>query len=170
MTMTTTTIPATISGPARMLGNFATMLASDIDPDKFADRCGTTINHPAFVLGHCAYYLGVSVTMLGGSIEFDPDEEQLFKNGAECLDDPSVYPSKEESIARFVERCNFVAGFLDTCDDSAFARPNEEGPFVGEFTTMGQVVAFMILGHTSFHLGQISGWRRAAGMGPAMPA
>jgi hypothetical protein len=32
---------------------------------------------------------------------------------------------------------------------------------------MGGVAAFMMIGHIQFHLGQISAWRRVAGMGSA---
>lgn len=153
-----------------MLADFGTMLAADIDPEKFADRCGTSINHPAFTLGHCTYYLGFAANALGGSIALAPDEERLYAMGVECVDTPGTYPSKDEVLATYTARCTEVADFLASCDDAAFEAPNEDGPFAGRFDSMGQVAAFMVLGHTSFHLGQLSGWRRAVGMGPAMKA
>lgn len=153
-----------------MLAGFGSMLAADVDPEQFADRCGTSINHPAFVLGHCTYYLGVAANLLGGSIDFAPDEERLYAMEVECVDTPGTYPSKDDVLAHYTARCNEVAAFLESCSDEAFEEPNTEGPFAGRFDTKGQVAAFMVLSHTSFHLGQISGWRRAVGMGPAMKA
>jgi hypothetical protein len=165
--MTTCPVAATMSEPARFLPVLAGMLVNDIDPATFADRLGTTINHPAFVLGHCAYYAGVCVTMLGGSVCFGEHEAAVFDMNAECLDDAARYPSKDECIAHFTDRCNMAADFLASCDAEVLERSAEGTPFDGRFSTLGQVAAFMLIGHPSFHLGQISAWRRVAGMGSA---
>ena len=168
--MTTATHAGNFVAPARMLADFGTMLAADIDPEKFADRCGTSINHPAFTLGHCTYYLGIAANTLGASIGCGPDEKRLYAIGVECVDTPGTYPAKDDVLAAYTARCGEVAEFLESCEDAAFEAPNEDGPFEDRFDSKGQVAAFMVLVHTSFHLGQISGWRRAVGMGPAMKA
>ncbi|MDP6478890.1 MAG: hypothetical protein QGI75_02480 [Phycisphaerales bacterium] len=157
----------TMAAPTRFLPVLAEVLTSDIDPDRFADRLGTTINHPAFVLGHCAYYTGVCVTMLGGECNFDEEEASLYAMGAECLDEADRYPTKDACIARFSERCVFAAGFLESCDPEVLERSAAGTPFEERFSTLGQVAAFMLMGHPSFHLGQISAWRRVAGMNSA---
>ena len=167
MTSTASTTAEAIVGPARFMIPFADMLVSDIDPDKFADRCGTTINHPAFVLGHLTYYAGICMQMMGGEIEFTETEKELYEHGRECLDDPSLYPPKAEAIATFNDRVNTVADFLETCDESAFAKSSEGTWIEKHVNTMGGLIAFMMIGHVTFHLGQISAWRRVAGMGPA---
>ena len=157
----------TIAGPARFMTHLAGMLVNDIDADRFADRLSTTINHPAFVLGHLGYYAGFAMQMLGGDITFGPDEATLYEHGTECEDDASKYPSKDDAIAAFNTRINMVADFVEQCDESAFEASSEGTPFESRFPTMGAVVAFMLIGHVPFHLGQISAWRRVAGMGSA---
>ncbi len=43
-----------MSEPTRFMPVLAGLLVHDIPPERFADRLGTTMNHPASVLGHCA--------------------------------------------------------------------------------------------------------------------
>lgn len=163
----TSAVGSTIVGPARFMTHLAGMLVNDIEPERFADGLGTSINHPAFVLGHLSYYAGVAMQMLGGDIELSESDTALYEHGAECRSDASLYPAKDEAIAAFNERIETVADFIESCDDSVFARSSEDTPFAERFPTMGAVAAFMLIGHVPFHLGQISAWRRVAGMGSA---
>ncbi len=167
MTSTASSTAMAIAAPTRFLISFADMLMNDIDESKWADRCGTTINHPAFVLGHTAYYAGFCMQMLGGEIELDDNDAALYEHGKECSDDSSLYPNKADSIAAFNERIETVAEFLESLDESAFMASSEGTFFADRFPTMGGVAAFMMIGHIPFHLGQISAWRSVAGMGSA---
>jgi len=145
----------------------AGMLVNDIDASQFADRLGTTINHPAFVLGHCAYYAGTYMRLIGGEIELSENEKILYEMGVECQDDASLYPAKDDAIATFNDRINTVADFIESCDESVLARSSEGAWFADHFPTMGGGAVFMLIGHITYHLGQISAWRRVAGMGEA---
>lgn len=167
MTTNTCHTASIITAPSRFSLSLAHMLCDDIDPAKFADRQGTTINHPAFVLGHCAYYAGVCIEILGGTVEFDQGEADLYKHGSECKDDASLYPDKNACIAHFEARCNAAADFIDSCDPDVFEKSADGSPFESRFGTLGAVASFMLIGHPCFHLGQISAWRRVAGMGSA---
>jgi hypothetical protein len=145
----------------------AGMLVDDISPEKFADRLGTTINHPTFVLGHCAYYAGVCITMLGGTVEFGEHESELFDMNAEYDDEGDRYPTKDECMAHFMSRYNDAADYHASCDRLILACSAASTPFEGRFSTLWHVAAFMLMGHPSFHFEQISAWRRVAGMGSA---
>lgn len=167
MTSTASPTATAIAAPTRSLIGFAEMLVNDIDEEKWADRCGTTVNHPAFVLGHTGYYAGVGMQMLGGEIELGDHEEVLYAHGKECLDDASLYPSKAESIAAFAERMNTVSDFLQSVDDAKLHASSEGTWFAEKFPTMAGGMAFLMIGHIMFHFGQLSAWRRVAGMGSA---
>ncbi len=168
MSTTTSAVKDTLVAPTRFMIGFTDMFVSDIDETKFADRLGTTINHPAFVLGHCAYYAGLCMQMLGGEIELGDNEAALYEMGVECSDDASLYPSKADAIAAYNERINTVADFLESCDEAVFAQSSAGKWYENYFPTLGGGAAFMMIGHIPFHLGQISAWRRVAGMGLAM--
>ena len=167
MTTTTNTTASLVTGPALFVQNLVHMLCDDIDADRFADRVGTTINHPAFVLGHTAYYAGVCVQILGGTCTFDEGEAELYQHGAECLDDASKYPGKDACIARFESRCQEATEFIVRSDVSLLEQSAKDTPFAERFGTLGEVASFMLVGHPCFHLGQLSAWRRVAGMSSA---
>ena len=158
----------TISKPAIVVAqNLMHMLCDDIDEGNFANRLGTTINHPAFVLGHTAYYAGVCMELLGETVSYKADEAKLYEMGVECSDDASAYPDKSFCIEHFESRCNEAAGFIDSCVPSLLESSAKDTPFAKRFDTLGEVASFMLIGHPCFHLGQISAWRRVAGMSAA---
>ena len=107
----------TITNPTLVVAkNLMHLLCDDIDENIFADRLGTTINHPAYVLGHTAYYAGVCIEFLGGSVTFGEDEEKLYQIGAECLDDASLYPNKSHCVNHFDSRCQAASDFINSSD------------------------------------------------------
>ena len=167
MTHTSSPASTTLAAPTRWMISFTDMLVNDVDEAKWADRFGTTINHPAFILGHTAYYAGVCMQMLGGEIAIADEEEALYAHGRECVDDASLYPAKADSIAAFNQRLSTVADHLESLDDAAFGASSGDSWFAEHFPTMGGGAAFMTIGHVMFHLGQLSAWRRVAGMGSA---
>ena len=160
-------VAVTISGSAVFTEKLMSMICNDIDESMFADRVGTTINHPAFVLGHLAYYFGVCVQLLGGEVELSENESTLYQHGADCLDDASMYLDKANCIAQYNTRLEEALGFVASCDAEVFDRSTAGTPFEGRMDTLGQVAAFMLVGHPAFHIGQLSAWRRVAGMGSA---
>ncbi|MCP4759863.1 MAG: hypothetical protein GY894_07200 [Planctomycetes bacterium] len=97
-------IAIAIAKPTRFMHGLAQMLCDDIDPSKFADRLGTFINHSAFVLGHCDYYAGVRVQMLGSDVLFESGEADLYQFGVEHLDYSALYRSKEKYLDHFEQR------------------------------------------------------------------
>jgi hypothetical protein len=105
--------------------------------------------------------------MMGSDIELSETDAALYKHGVACEDDASKYPSKDEAIAAFNTRINAAADYVEQCDASVFEASAEGTPFESRFQTIGAVIAFMLIGHIPFHLGQVSAWRRVAGMGSA---
>ncbi len=162
----TNELARTIAITTRFMPRLAHLLCDDIAEDKFSSMCGTSINHPAFVLGHISYYAGICVELLGGTPQFEDGEAELYQIGVEC-NESAPYPSKEALLKRFEDRCEFAASFIESCDEATLATSAKDTPFAERFETLGQVASFMLTSHPSFHIGQISGWRRVAGMGSA---
>ena len=93
----------------------------------------------------------------------------LFKAGVECVEDDGRYPGKDEILAHYLDRYRLLLDVLPTVSEEAFARENPaEGRFKEILPTIGNVAIFMVTSHPMMHLGQISAWRRAMGMGSAM--
>lgn len=171
MTVKTTNRAAETIVPAvRLTIGLAQSMVADIPPDKFARKPeGVDTNHPAWALGHLSIYPDTVLEFIGRSDLADPDDRfgELFKAGSECCDDAagSIYPGKDEIVARFTERMNTVADALEVVDEAALAKAND-AVFPDKLPTVGAAANFLLGHHVMLHLGQISAWRRSMGLGP----
>lgn len=130
-------------------------------------------NHPAFVYGHLSLYNARLIGMLGqdASAAAVPDTyEGLFKHGAVCVDDAdgSVYPPLDEAVQHFKRGSDAAIAVVNACSDEALAAQTPDENFRKAFPTVGDVANFLLNDHVMFHLGQVSTWRRAEGLGSAM--
>jgi len=173
-------MPATIAAPRisdylthslQRSVSYAERILKDIPADKFAHMPHPQMNHPAFCVGHLSLYPNRMFNMLGRKnlmIE-RPGYPELFQAGAPCVEQDGRYPAKDELLAYFFERNRALNELLPTLSDGDFARENPiEGRFRENFPTIGLAMNFLVGSHNMVHLGQISAWRRAIGMGPAM--
>jgi hypothetical protein len=155
----------------RKVVGYASMLVADIPAERFSERPHPTMNHPTFCLGHLSIYPDKTLPLLDHpdlAVE-RPEWDELFSFRATCEDDSGQYPGKDEIVDFFTERCAVVRDVLDTVDDEVFRRPlPEDHPMRGRMEDVGSVVNFLLLAHPMVHLGQLSAWRRAAGLGQVL--
>lgn len=150
---------------------FADKVLADIPADKFAHAAVKGANHPAFIVGHLCLYPNRVFMVLGRNdlIVERAGWPELFQAGAVCSNDASKYPSKDALIKAFNEGWNKVLEVLPGVDEATLARDNPvEGRFREIFPKVGTAVMFLCTSHLMMHLGQISTWRRAIGLGSAM--
>ncbi len=166
-----------IAASARLGLGYAERLLKDVPENQFARfaKVGDTViesNHPAFIYGHLSLYAPRVVDQLGGdatallpSAQF----EQLFSKDATCVDDPdgSIYPPMDEVTAALLTNYRAAADALERADDDLFTIENPNEAMRDKFPTKGAMHAFYVGGHFMLHMGQMSAWRRAMGMGPA---
>ncbi len=68
-------------------------------------------------------------------------------------------------------RDTFAAVYADLCDAAPragaerLAEPNPYAAARPDFPTRGDFVAYLMTAHLAYHLGQLAGWRAAAGLG-----
>jgi len=159
-----------LPGLQRVIG-YGEVLATDIPESRFTHMPHPAMNHPAFNYGHLAIYPTRVLGMLGRTDLVKPLEgwEEIFGAGCDCVDDPARYPDKDTLVNAFVSHHRALATALETATDETLFRENPaEGRFREMFPTVGSAVVFMTGAHPMMHLGQISAWRRAIGLGPAM--
>lgn len=172
-------IASAVVPPGRVSLGYAELLLKGIKPEwmaRFAAPGGHIIksNHPVFVFGHLSLYSSRMMELIGqpAGVTARPEGwEGLFKAGVACQDDPAVtiYPSHEKVIKQFFDGYRAVIGAVEATDDAVLSRPNPaEGRFKEMAPTVGAAVAFLLGGHPMSHLGQLSAWRRAYGLGEAM--
>ena len=150
---------------------YAEALLKDVDPGTFAHLPLPNFNHPAFCFGHLALYPNRWLEFLGRGDEVHvlPFDADPYLAGAECVEQDGRYASMEVITTAFFESHRNFAELAPGIDPLRFADEIPEGnPYRPFFGLVGNAVTFMACSHTMMHLGQISMWRRAMGLGPCM--
>lgn len=165
-------------GPAKVLNGRMEQLTAGITPAMAArkphfERAGKPVtvdcNHATFLYGHLAIYLAKMLERCGldtAGIAVSPEWEALFKAGAPCLDDPdgTIYPAFEAVKTHYFHATTTALNNLAGVPDSTLQQPPAEERLRARFPTIGSMINFLLLGHTSMHLGQLSTWRRCMGL------
>lgn len=166
-----------IAASTRLGLGYADRLMTGLTQENFARfaKSGDQViesNHPCFVLGHLSLYPCRVVEELGGdasSIKPTDAFDKLFNYEASCIDDVAgdLYPSLEEVVARFREAHELAISTLEGASNSAFDGENPNEKMRAKFPTIAAMHGFYLGGHMMIHIGQLSAWRRAMGMGAA---
>lgn len=168
-------IGSILAAPAALTTMYAERLLGGIAPETFSSfaRPGGVVvksNHPAFVFGHLGLYPVRVLDLLGkpnDAARYPTAWEALFKNGVECIDDPSGkhYPPMKE-LTEFFFRAQgaAVAALREARDEQLTAANPAEGRMKELFPTVGAALGFYVAAHAQQHLGQLSAWRRMMGL------
>ena len=166
-----------IAASARLGLGYAERLLKEVNEDQFSRyaRVGNTViesNHPAFIYGHLSLYASRVIEEVGmDASAFAPTEayDLLFSHTAKCVDDPdgTIYPPMTEITSRLFTAHEAAIVALDQADDSIFTQENPNEAMRSKFPSIGAMHGFYLGGHFMLHMGQMSAWRRAIGLGPA---
>ena len=159
-----------IASSLRLSMRYADDLTKTIPAERFCEQPTADTNHPAFCIGHLAIYANRVLEMIGrADLKVAlPFTDEHFKNGAPCVAQDGRYPSKAVLCEAFTAGWGKVLTALPTVSDEVFSGENPAGGgFKTNFPTIGDAVNFLCGGHQMMHLGQVSGWRRATGLGSA---
>lgn len=123
-------------------------------------------NHPAWTIGHLVFIAQAIGEVLGLKPWLDDVWAKTFGPGSEPVADEAVYPEKAELLAALnvVER--LLTDSIRDLEDSALDRAFPDAEFEDVFPTVRHALTQVLVGHTSFHIGQISVWRRACSLPP----
>ncbi|MFO0827256.1 MAG: DinB family protein [Phycisphaerales bacterium] len=174
-TAVATSFASMIKPPAELGLAYAEALLKNIPDETFAHMPsrgpGKDVNSPAFNIGHLATYPDARIFGLLGRDDLVkplPFSIDLFKAGAQCVDEPGKYPSKQVIVSTFFDRYRAAIDALASVPDERFAMQNPtEGRMRELFPTLGAAITFLLVGHPQSHLGQVSVWRRLMGLGSA---
>lgn len=135
------------------------------------DRCGEEplgIKPPAWQMGHLAVASGFVGQLFGGKANV-PGAWMETCFGYTAGRPRAAYPKKAELIDA-LERAHaaLAEGFLRASEAHLAAVPDDE--MAARFFGTNGNAAFYIMTHNeSYHIGQVSAWRRAAGLAPVDP-
>jgi hypothetical protein len=157
--------------PAQITFEYGIALVKDIPADRLAHMPHPTMNHAAFNIGHLAIYPNRILMLLGRNdlIVDNPRYTELFAAGKPCVEQDGRYPDKGEIVHEYIAGYRKALEILPTVTDELLAKPNPiEGRMRERFPLVGIAVNFLLNNHHMSHLGQVSAWRRAIGLGSVM--
>lgn len=140
-------------------------LLDDVTNEQMVLRPGRNMNHPAWILGHVSLYHPIVPKLLAGESFADPGDDPLFGfSGRGPLDDLAACGSKQSIVQRFAAGHEQVAQALLAAKPADFTRPPSLPRWATQFPTVEFMLPDLIVFHEGMHIGQISIWRRAAGL------
>jgi uncharacterized damage-inducible protein DinB len=147
-------VPAVIAAAAenyRFNNGFLENSVKDLAPGEWLRRPADTMNHVAWIVGHCAWTRARLLHFVG--VEWPQPQLDLFARGVKLKED-SAYPSPEWLLAAWRESANVLAEAFENVSEEALARPATQGPPSANGKISG-IVNFLAI-HETYHGGQIS--------------
>lgn len=157
-------IPSVLLTYARNL-DYARRLAADIPADQMAAQPFPGMNHPAWILGHLAFYGDFAAKLMGlEEPTLDPVFGPRVDNQSTPAGDPALYPARDELLAAFERGHGRLAEAVAAAGPDQLARPMPIERIRSRFPTVGDMLLYLMTAHEAIHLGQLSAWRRAMGL------
>ena len=142
-------------------------LISDIPEGQMADQPATGMNHPAWVLGHLVWAADFVPVLNGGQSRLPAGWAGLHDARSRPSPDRSLYPSKQVLWDALEEGHTHASAASREFTPGRLAEAFPDPTFAFLMPTVGDAVAHILTTHEAFHSGQVSAWRRAAGLGPS---
>ncbi|MEZ6059450.1 MAG: DinB family protein [Planctomycetaceae bacterium] len=144
---------------------YCELLLADIDDAQMTNLPHPGMNHPAWIVGHVALAADLGAQLLGEDMATDEAWMAMFGPGSTPVDDRSKYPSKADLLAMVTRTYDRLLDLLEAADpETTLLQPNQTPFFPDQFPTTGDLLTHLMTTHAMLHLGQLSAWRRCAGL------
>ena len=146
-------------------------LAADLHDNLFAEQPLPGMNPPVWILGHVAVVGNFALSLLAGlGLNAPPVELPGWRENFGIGSEPLVYadgfvpPSGEELRAAVrLTHDQFHALTAEVTPEMLTKRPASDR-LTDRFPTYGDRLTHLLTTHDAVHWGQLSAWRRAAGL------
>ncbi len=142
------------------------LLLEGIDAGKLAAQPLLGMNHPLWIVGHVACAIELCSNLSGANYKAPEGWDALFGMKSEPVGDASKYPDIQTLLAELDKGVESISPALDSITDAQLAAQMPDEGFRSKMPTIGDGLTFMLNGHVTFHVGQLSAWRRAIGLPP----
>lgn len=140
---------------------------ADVPPADMAALPPGITNHPAWIIGHLTATFESLASVIGVTTWLPADWAARYGSGSVPVADAAAYEAKEKALAMLADAQMRVASAVRRLDEAKLDEPFPDTAYLEVFPTIRQVLVQVMVGHTAFHIGQISVWRKAMGL-PAM--
>ena len=122
------------------------------------------VNHPAWLIGHLTY----ACQLLGGAVGLPPwlpeDWDGRFATGTVPVADAGAYESKEDALTILRDAQSRLTRAIEGLDDARLDEAFPDPSYRHVFPTIRHALTQVLVGHTAYHVGQLSVWRKAMGL------
>lgn len=147
--------------------HYAERLLGDISAERMCMQPLPGMNHPTWIIGHLADTCDLMADWLEVTSICPSGWNDLFDNRSEPQSDRSIYPDKAKLSDVLEQGHKAISAAFQTVPEDVLEKPLPRESMRSLFPTVLDGVAFEMTDHEAIHLGQLSAWRRAMGMGRA---
>jgi DinB superfamily len=153
-----------------VLHSFAYCLAflseqvADVPEEGMAAQPNGNMNHPAWVIGHLTFICQALGLAIGLPEWLPQDWPKRFAPGTAPIGDASLYETKKDSLAILHDAQSRITQAVDQLDDSHLDQPFPDESYRDVFPSIRHALTQVLVGHTSYHIGQLGNWRKAMGL------
>ena len=121
-------------------------------------------NHPAWTIGHLTLVLGMIGTVVGVPMSLPESWVKRFGPGSAPEAEQDLYEQKEVALKMLDEGRGRIVEAVSNLTDNRLDEPFPDESYRDVFPTIRHALTQVLIGHTAFHVGQISVWRKAMGL------
>lgn len=148
-----------------MMGSFDQVMA-DIPADRINEPAAGNGHSPLWVLGHLAICAELGHLMLGTPIQNTEWMAAFGPGSSDKVENPESYDAAD-LVSRVKDGYAGLCKAAANADADALAAPNEVDLLEGSpLVSRGDLLSHLLTTHFSFHVAQLSAWRRGAGHAP----
>lgn len=144
--------------------DFVREVVEDIPEADMVKQPNGIVNHPAWVIGHLAYVCELLGSTLGLQRWLPNDWAKRYATGTVPVAEASLYESKSNALEILRDAEARIVQAVNAMDDSQLDQPFPDKAYHYVFPTIRHALTQILVGHTSYHIGQLPVWRRAMGL------
>lgn len=146
---------------------------ADLPEELLTEQPDGVTNHPAWTIGHLVFVTQMIGTVIGVEPWLNEEWEQQFGPGSNPLPRPAREQgryqdaaSKSSLLAALETAQTKLTASVKSVTDDQLDAPFPDPAYTDVFPTVRHALTQVLLGHTAFHIGQLSVWRRAMNLPP----
>ena len=150
--------------------DYAHKLVADIPEERMAEQPAPGMNHAAWVLGHLTFVADSMARVFDQPFTMPKEWVELFNLASKPDSNRSRYPSKAALLEAYEKAYARLTEAVKDASSESLAREFPNPKLRGQLPTVGVAMVHILCSHHALHLGQLSAWRRAVGLPPAVTA
>lgn len=150
----------------RFMYGYGKKLLADIPEAQFKSGAFAGGNPPSWIVGHLTVSTDFILMILGQPTLLPKTWMVLFGPGSDPVKYLDKHPSRDELLAAYDAGHEAAIAAMKHADPAKLAGPSPFKPLIEQLPTAGDLLTHLLTSHEGFHVAQLSGCRRGAGLGP----